>query len=52
MKSKIKYTDEPIGKLEIVPDFLPTPKDLLFREESLDAAQGKSEPNDSRRDGP
>lgn len=35
MNKKIKYTDEPIGKLEIVQDFLPSPKDLAFREEGV-----------------
>src|SRR6266567_7339580 len=29
------YTDEPLGKLKVVPDFLPAPKDLVFREESV-----------------
>lgn len=33
MNAKIKYTPEPLGKLEIVADFLPSPKDLAFREE-------------------
>lgn len=27
-KSKVKYTDKPIGKIKIVEDFLPKPKDL------------------------
>lgn len=31
--AKIRYADEPLGKLKIVPDFLPAPKDLVFREE-------------------
>ncbi|MES3007290.1 MAG: CopG family transcriptional regulator [Pseudomonadota bacterium] len=35
MNKKIKYTDEPIGTLEIVQDFLPSPKDLAFREEGV-----------------
>jgi hypothetical protein len=35
MSSKIKYTDEPIGKIEIVPDFLPSPAELAFREEGV-----------------
>ena len=35
MNAKIKYTDEPLGELKIVPDFLPSPKDLAFREESV-----------------
>ncbi|SRR6266567_723235 len=29
------YTNEPLGKLRVVPDFLPAPKDLVFREESV-----------------
>lgn len=33
-KSKVKYTDEPIGKIEIVDDFLPKPKDLILKEET------------------
>jgi hypothetical protein len=35
MSSKIKYTDEPIGEVRIVPDFLPSPSELAFREESV-----------------
>ena len=35
MNTKIKYTDEPIGKFKIIPDFLPTPAELAFREESV-----------------
>jgi hypothetical protein len=35
MKAKIKYTDEPLGKLRIVDDFLPPPEDLLFKEENV-----------------
>ena len=35
MKTKIKYTDEPLGKLRIVDDFLPPPEDLLFKEENV-----------------
>lgn len=33
-KSKIKYTDEPIGKIRIVDDFLPSPKHLVLKEET------------------
>ncbi len=33
-KRKIKYTDEPIGKIRIVDNFLPEPKDLVFKEET------------------
>ncbi|MBA2727628.1 MAG: BrnA antitoxin family protein [Parachlamydiaceae bacterium] len=33
-KHKVKYTDEPIGKIKIVDDFLPNPKDLVLKEET------------------
>ena len=33
--TKIKYTDEPLGKTEVVPDFLPSPSELAFREEGV-----------------
>lgn len=35
MKKKIKYTDEPWGKIRIIKDFLPPPEQLAFREESV-----------------
>ena len=35
MKAKIKYTDEPLGDLRIVDDFLPSPEDLLFKKENV-----------------
>jgi hypothetical protein len=35
MSARIKYTDEPLGKLSVVPDFLPDPEDLVFREEGV-----------------
>jgi predicted DNA binding CopG/RHH family protein len=35
MRTKIKYTDEPIGEIEIVSDFLPSPEELAYREESV-----------------
>lgn len=35
MSAKIKYTDEPIGPLRVVPDFLPTPEELVFKEDTL-----------------
>ena len=35
MKKKITYTDEPLGDLEVVPDFLPPPAELAFREEGV-----------------
>lgn len=32
-KRKVNYTDEPIGKVKVVKDFLPSPKELVLREE-------------------
>lgn len=34
MSTKIKYTDEPLGNLKVIADFLPSPEELAFREES------------------
>jgi predicted DNA binding CopG/RHH family protein len=33
-KPKVKYTNEPIGEIKIVDDFLPKPKDLVLKEET------------------
>ena len=35
MSAKIKYTDEPLGSLKVVPDFLPHPEDLVLRDEGI-----------------
>jgi len=35
MNRKIKYTNEPLGDLKVVPDFLPRPEDLVFRDEGV-----------------
>jgi hypothetical protein len=35
MSTRIRYTDEPLGTVEIVPDFLPSPAELAFREEGV-----------------
>ena len=35
MKKKIKYTDEKIGKIKIIKDFLPTPEELIFKEDTV-----------------
>jgi predicted DNA binding CopG/RHH family protein len=34
-ETKIKYTDEPLGKVHVIPDFLPSPAELAFREEGV-----------------
>jgi hypothetical protein len=43
MREKMTYTDEPLGKLEIVPDFLPPPEDLVLRDESVKVTIALSE---------
>lgn len=35
MSAKIKYTDEPLGQVKVVSDFLPPPEQLAFREEGV-----------------
>lgn len=35
MSGKTKYTDEPMGRLRIVDDFLPPPDQLAFRDETV-----------------
>ena len=35
MSEKIRYTNEPLGDLEVVTDFLPRPEDLVFRDEGV-----------------
>lgn len=35
MSAKIRYTNEPLGKLKVVPDFLPKPEELILRDEGV-----------------
>ena len=35
MKTKIKYTDEPLGELRAIKDFLPSPAQLILKEENV-----------------
>jgi predicted DNA binding CopG/RHH family protein len=35
MSAKIKYTDEPIGDIKVIRDFLPPPEQLAFKEEGV-----------------
>jgi hypothetical protein len=35
MSARIKYTDEPLGKVHVVADFLPSPAELAYREEGV-----------------
>ena len=35
MSARIKYTNEPIGRVRIIEDFLPPPEELAFRDEGV-----------------
>ena len=35
MKNKIKYTDEPMGELRVMNDFLPPPDQLVLNDENV-----------------
>ncbi len=35
MSAKIRYTDQSLGKLKIVRDFLPPPEELVLRDEGV-----------------
>ena len=35
MKGKIKYTNEPMGKVRVVSDFLPSPEELALKDETV-----------------
>ena len=35
MKKRIKYTDEPMENVKVIADFLPSPEELVFKEETV-----------------
>jgi predicted DNA binding CopG/RHH family protein len=35
MKKKTKYTDEKLGEVKIIKDFLPKPEELVFKEDTV-----------------
>ena len=35
MKKSIKYSEEPLGELKAIKDFLPPPSELVFKEENV-----------------
>jgi predicted DNA binding CopG/RHH family protein len=35
MKTKIKYTEEPMGELRVIKDFLPSPEQMVLKEENI-----------------
>jgi predicted DNA binding CopG/RHH family protein len=42
MKNRILYTDEPLGDLRVVKDFLPPPHELVLEEETVKVTIGLS----------
>lgn len=42
MKKKIKYTNEPLGEIKIIEDFLPSPEELAFNEDQVKVTIGLS----------
>jgi len=42
MKTKIKYSDGPIGDVKVVRDMLPPPQELAFKEEQVKVTIGLS----------
>lgn len=45
MKRKIKYTDEPIGRVKVVADFLPSPEQLALKDETVKVTIALSKPS-------
>lgn len=43
MSVKIDYTNEPLGRIKVLPDFLPSPEELAFREEGVKVTLALSE---------
>jgi predicted DNA binding CopG/RHH family protein len=35
MSAKITYTNEPLGDLKVIPDFLPAPEELVFQDDTV-----------------
>ena len=35
MRKRTKYSDGPVRKFQVIPDFLPPPEDLAFRDEGV-----------------
>ena len=42
MKKKTKYTNEPLGDVRVIDDFLPSPDELAFKEDSIKVTIGLS----------
>jgi len=42
MKKRTKYTDAPLGDVRVIDDFLPSPRELAFRDEQVKVTIGLS----------
>lgn len=45
MSRRIKYTDEPLGKVRIIKDFLPPPEALVFKTKTVKVTMALSKPS-------
>jgi hypothetical protein len=42
MRKSVRYTDEPMGKIRVIKDFLPPPSKLVFKEDTVKITLGLS----------
>jgi predicted DNA binding CopG/RHH family protein len=42
MRKKTRYTDEPLGDVKVIDDFLPSPSELAYNEEQVKVTIGLS----------
>jgi len=42
MRKATKYTDEPLGEIRVLNDFLPPPSELVFKEDTVKVTLGLS----------
>ncbi len=42
MRKATKYTDEPLGQIKVIKDFLPPPSELVFKEDTVKVTLGLS----------
>jgi predicted DNA binding CopG/RHH family protein len=42
MRKASKYTDEPLGEIRVIKDFLPLPSELVFKEDTVKVTLGLS----------
>ncbi len=42
MKEDNEYTDEPLGDIRVIDDFLPSPEELVFKEDNVKVTLGLS----------